>query len=137
MGKLVILLKHRNLFQQIRKLQAGENISSVEAERFVMGFSHPGLGGLLMDKWHMPRILKACVEYHHQPAAAGENDMLVRIVAYANSLSNLNGLNETAGAEIYTKEIETFRRNFNLEGEEAEALEGLILEDFKQADMLD
>lgn len=137
MGKMVILLKHRSLFQQIRKLQAGENLGSVEAERFVLGFSHPELGGLLMEKWHMPGILGTCVQYHHQSEAAGENDTLVRIIAYANCLSNLYGLNESVGADLYGREIETFRRKFNLEGSDAEALENLVKEDFNQADMFD
>jgi HD-like signal output (HDOD) protein len=137
MGKMVILLKHRNLFQQIRKLQAGENIGSVEAERFVLGFSHPELGGLLMEKWHMPEILNTCVQYHHQPDASPANALLDRIVAYGNCFSNLNGQNESVGVEHYTREIEAHRRHFGLEAADIEALEGLILEDFKQADMLD
>jgi HD-like signal output (HDOD) protein len=135
-GKMVILLKHRNLLQQIRKLQVGENLGSVEAERFVLGFSHPELGGLLMEKWHMPEILNTCVQYHHQPGASGGNTQLTRIVAYGNCLSNLNGVNESVGADRYAKEIEAHRRHFNLEGA-AEALEGMIIEDFRQMDVLD
>jgi HD-like signal output (HDOD) protein len=137
MGKMVILLKHRNLFQQIRKLQAGENLSSVEAERFVLGFSHPELGGLLMEKWHMPEILNTCVQYHHQLEASGENEMLDRIVAYGNCISNLRGINDSVGAGHYEKEIEEHRRHFNLEGAAVESLEEQIAEEFKQTDMLD
>jgi HD-like signal output (HDOD) protein len=137
MGKILILLKHRNLFHQIHKLQVGENLSSVEAERFVLGFSHPELGGLLMEKWHMPQILNTCVQYHHQTDTTGEAHVLVRIVAYANCISNLYGLNDPVGESRYKKDIEDFRRHFNLEGINAETLEAKIVEDFKNEDLLD
>jgi hypothetical protein len=90
-----------------------------------------------MEKWHMPEILNTCVQYHHQPDASPANALLDRIVAYGNCFSNLNGQNESVGVEHYTREIEAHRRHFGLEAADIEALEGLILEDFKQADMLD
>jgi HD-like signal output (HDOD) protein len=137
MGKLVILLKQRNLFQQIRKLQSGENLSSIDAEKFVLGFSHPEIGGLLMEKWQMPEILKSCVQYHHQPNVAPVDDQLSKIIAYGNCLSNLLGLNEPVGVDKYTENLRAIRGYFNMEEEEAEAFEQKIVETFKQADVFD
>jgi len=135
MGKLVILLKHRNLFQQVRKLQSGENLGSDEAERFVLGFSHPEIGGLLMEKWHMPEALKHCIQNHHQPASAGDDGALTRIVAYGNVISNLNGMNETAGVEKYQRDLLGIRKLLNIG--DADALEAQVVEDLKQADVFE
>lgn len=137
MGKLVILLKHRNLFQQIRKLQSGENLGSDEAERFVLGFSHAEIGGLLMEKWHMPEALKHSIQNHHQPAASGADNQLTRIVSYGNIISNLHGMNETVGAEKYLQNLREIRNLLNVRGDNAEAFEQQVVEDFKQADVFE
>lgn len=137
MGKIVILLKQRDLFQQIRKLQTGKNMGSVEAERFVLGFSHTDIGGLLMEKWRMPEILTTCLQYHHQPDAAGEGERLAWIVAYATCLSNLHGLNESPGTGHYTREVEALRHHFSMDEVMAEAFEHVVMEDFKKSDIFD
>ncbi len=137
MGKLVILLKHRNLYQQIRKIQSGENVSSTEAERFVLGFSHPEVGGMLMEKWHMPETLKICVQYHHDPASSSGDKKLSWIIAYGNALSNLYGLNEPVGAELYSESVKEARSHLKIGDGEAESLEQLVVEDLKQSDLFD
>jgi HD-like signal output (HDOD) protein len=137
MGKMIILLKHQNLIPQIRKFQTAENLNSVEAERRVLGFSHSEIGGLLMQKWHMPEILTHCVRHHHRPDASGEGGQLAWIVSYGNCLSNLHGLNESIGTTFYEREIENFRRHFSLEDAQAEAFEHMVTEDFKKSEILD
>ncbi len=137
MGKIVILLKQRDTFQQIRKLQTGKNMSSIEAERYVLGFSHTDIGGLLMEKWNMPEVLTTSVQYHHQPDAAGEGERLAWIVAYGTCLSNLHGLNETPGTDYYTGEIEALRHHFSMDEVMAEAFEHIVMEDFKKTDIFD
>jgi putative nucleotidyltransferase with HDIG domain len=137
LGKLIILLNHADAYRQIRKKQFSKNQSSVEAEQSVLGFDHTVAGEMLMKKWQMPPILRACVRYHHQSEEVEEFQQVVRIVSYGNHLSNLHGVSESAATEKRTEVLERERQFLGIDTENAEIIESTIIADLKQSDVFD
>jgi putative nucleotidyltransferase with HDIG domain len=51
----------------------------IQAERQATGLDHASIGGLLLDRWGLPRRLSAAVAAHHNADQAGELATLVRL----------------------------------------------------------
>ena len=134
-GKLAILLKHPEYYKRITENQRG-GISSIDAEKEVLGFDHTISGGALMDKWKIPESLALSVRFHHTPDLAGEFSSLAYIVSLGDCLSHIYG--------IYAGETQTDADRqalsvtaLKLTGNDIETLREVIDEDFKQSDIFD
>ncbi len=122
-GKVVILLHKTDEYRHILKRQAATKGNFATVEREVLGFDHTEVGTLLLDKWQMPGNLKACAQHHHQPAAAGQELPLVRIVAVGNYLSHAYGAQPDAALAEKSCNFAQACAKLNLTAERVQILE--------------
>lgn len=90
-GKLVIMLKLSDKFQQIQKLKEKNNLADIEIEKQVLGYDHQAIGEILLKKWNMPATIQTCVRYHHNGHTEGQSHTIALIVGYGNYLSHRHG----------------------------------------------
>ncbi len=64
------------------------DLTILEAENAVMGFSHAETGSLLGEKWNLPLVIFESIAYHHKPQDALGNPLQVSMVHLANVLSH-------------------------------------------------
>ncbi len=66
-GKLLIAAALPTEFTAIMRKVTQEGIPLLEAERSVIGFTHPELSGLTLRAWNLPTEIVRAVEFHHEP----------------------------------------------------------------------
>lgn len=96
-GKLVILLKLSDKFQQIQKLKEKNNLPDIEIEKQVLGYDHQAIGEILLKKWNMPATIQTCVRYHHNGHTEGQSHTIALIVGYGDYLSHRHGFHAEPG----------------------------------------
>ena len=96
-GKLVILLKLSDKFQQIQKLREKNNLPDIEIEKQVLGYDHQAIGEILLKKWNMPATIQTCVRYHHNGHTEGQSHTIALIVGYGDYLSHRYGFHTEPG----------------------------------------
>jgi HD-like signal output (HDOD) protein len=67
-GKLLIAVGLPGEYEEIQSLHLGSAISSLDAEREVLGFTHCELSADAVQTWRLAEAIRAAVEYHHLPA---------------------------------------------------------------------
>jgi HD-like signal output (HDOD) protein len=60
-----------------------------QCEHRILGLTHCSVGAALARRWHLPPVLRACIEFHHAPEEAAEYLAEVSIVHIANSAATL------------------------------------------------
>lgn len=89
-GKGVLLKNKTEDFENIVQMIYNEGMSSTEAERTILDYTHIEVGYLLMKNWRFSDSIIETVIYHHTvPEYSGEN-LQVPIVSLANKLSHMN-----------------------------------------------
>lgn len=98
-GKLLIAAALPIEFSTIMKKANQEGMPLLEAERSVIGFTHPELSSLTLKTWNLPEEIVRAVEYHHEPnleeAAVLEPKpglVLSRVVHCANEAAHCLGI---------------------------------------------
>jgi len=87
-GRLVLWHRCPELSRQVlMALQTGA-VDDVTAEREVFGWTHAEVGAALMRAWHVPPLLIATTQWHHDPSQAGEFESICQIVQIANTLAH-------------------------------------------------
>jgi HD-like signal output (HDOD) protein len=87
-GSLVI---YHRAPDRIKKLllaaQGNESIlRHLEGKEF--GFNHADIGGMLLSRWQLPKLLQEAVQWHHDPDSAPEARLEAAIVHIADALAN-------------------------------------------------
>jgi HD-like signal output (HDOD) protein len=99
LGKLLMLRKHAEPFDEACRQARLRNADLVEAEESAFGITHPQLGELVAQKWRFPDRLCAAIRHHHSPALArrhggeGRHNAALAVVA-ANALAKLSLMGE-------------------------------------------
>lgn len=89
-GKGVLLKNKTEEFESIVQLIYNEGMSSVEAERTILEYTHIEVGYLLMKNWRFSDSIIETVIYHHTVSEFSGDNLLVPIVSLANKLSHQN-----------------------------------------------
>ncbi|RPH92851.1 HDOD domain-containing protein [candidate division KSB1 bacterium] len=79
-GKIVLEQHLHKEFITAVNLSRQEKLTSVEAERRVLGADHAEIGAWLAEKWSLPPSMVEAIRYHHQPALANEHSVLTAVV---------------------------------------------------------
>ena len=66
-GKLLIAAALPDQFNQIMKIFQEGQVTLIDCERELIGFTHPELSAMTMKAWNLPEEIVRGVEYHHQP----------------------------------------------------------------------
>ena len=84
-GRLVLYSKAPDLARSADLLAQSGQLSEIEAEVSIFGFSHADIGGALLDLWQIPESIQSAALHHHQPELATEETLLVHL---ANRLAH-------------------------------------------------
>lgn len=91
-GKVVLNEYVSQEYSQIAAMVASGGVSFLEAERTVLGFTHPEVGAQLAEKWGLPSAIVRCIRYHHEPNALNPHDDLIDAIYIADSICLLTGI---------------------------------------------
>lgn len=91
-GKVVLNEFVAKEYVAISQRVVQERIAFSEAEKQVLGFTHPEVGARLAETWSLPPAIVSCVRYHHDPENAPEPDPLVDAVHLADAVCILLGV---------------------------------------------
>lgn len=100
-GKVVLNEYVANEFSEIVTLVDQGAFSFLEAERHVLGFTHPEIGGLVAETWNLPQQIALAIRYHHEPEALADPDPLVDTIHLADSICQLVGVGTGVDALLY------------------------------------
>ena len=64
----------------------------VEAEQEILGISHPEVGRLLAEKWHMPPDIVQVIAFHHDVEKATEHRGLVALISLVDLLCRMSAV---------------------------------------------
>lgn len=96
-GKVIIVSQLPEQYKEITACMRTENLSNLEAEKKVLGFTHSSVGFWLAKLWHLPPNLTMAMQWHHSPMQAEEHVTLVGGVHLADFFAHLYG--RTASGE--------------------------------------
>jgi putative nucleotidyltransferase with HDIG domain len=85
MGKIIFANVHPELLEKIKNFCTEKNLPASTFEDLSAGMNHAEIGALIAEKWNFPESLVNGIRFHHDPAAASEQDReLVETIYLAN-----------------------------------------------------
>lgn len=93
LGKLIFSEFVSEDYADVYNYAKQNQISLLEAEEKIIGFTHSQMGRILADKWSLPLDLEYSMLYHHQPMDATSVTELIATIHIANTLSHQMGMN--------------------------------------------
>ncbi|MDY6822282.1 MAG: HDOD domain-containing protein [Thermodesulfobacteriota bacterium] len=99
-GKIVMVQHFPDLFFEIVRSAAKEDISFRDAEKKLSPIGHARIGAYLGKRWHLPSKLVNSIEFHHAPDKTRADLELVATVHAANILSKSLCADGGAGDEL-------------------------------------
>jgi HD-like signal output (HDOD) protein len=90
-GQLVIFNRIPELAREALLLSADsiDDEGLYHCEQQVIGFDHAAVGAALACAWRLPAPLRACIEFHHEPAAAQDHPAEAAAVHIASAVAAL------------------------------------------------
>jgi len=85
-GQLIIYKNEPELSTTITWHKTEENKQRYQIEQSLLGFGHPIVGALLLEKWSVPEQVSETVKYHHQPDETALYQKEAKIVGLADQL---------------------------------------------------
>jgi putative nucleotidyltransferase with HDIG domain len=88
MGKIILARFVPQALTEIVDTIQSEHLAMYDAEKKIMGLSHPALGAWVLGRWGLPAPIVEAVEFHHHPTRAQTAFDLAGIVYLANILAH-------------------------------------------------
>lgn len=85
-GKIVLISSRADDYKKVVKMTKTENISLIEAERFVFGSTHAEIGAYLLGLWGLPDSVVEAVAFHHEPLASPSSSFSPLTAVYLANL---------------------------------------------------
>jgi len=79
-------------FAQAFAQAASDHIPLVEAEQESLGISHPEIGRMLGERWHMPPDLVQVIAFHHDVEKATAHRALVALISLVDLLCRMSAV---------------------------------------------
>lgn len=98
-GKVAIKMELPQQHEEIIALVNKKQISTLEAERQVIGIDHAEVGGWLAKSWFLPKKLVEPIGCHHAPKKAKDEVMASAILHFSNVL--IRGMGYGHGGDIW------------------------------------
>ncbi len=103
-GKIILSSFAEEEFNQVSERAEKNKIPFNIAEKEVLGFGHPQVGGRIIKKWNLPSALVEAVQYHHQPNKAETHETLAYIAHLADAISCMLGIGLGSDGLMYEVE---------------------------------
>ena len=91
-GKIILARFAPQGLAEIVATMQTEQMAMYDAEKKVMGLSHPALGAWVLGRWSLPAPIVEAVEFHHHPTRSQNSFDLAGIVYLANILAHRSGI---------------------------------------------
>ena len=92
MGKIILARFAPQALAEIVETVQAEQLAMFDAEKKVLGLSHPALGAWVLGRWGLPASVSEAVEFHHHPTRAKDSFDLTGIVYLANIVAHRSGI---------------------------------------------
>ncbi len=73
MGEIVFFSYFPEEYKKVLSIMQRDNVRLSEAEERIFGISHPVVGGLLAEKWKLPKDIVRIITYHEDPHKLKDN----------------------------------------------------------------
>lgn len=103
-GKIILARFLPQALSEIVDTVLGEQMAMYDAEKKVLGLSHPALGAWTLSRWGLPSPIVEAVEFHHHPTRAQTSFDLAAIVYLANILAHRSGIG--SGGDTMIREMD-------------------------------
>jgi HD-like signal output (HDOD) protein len=84
-------------------------INLINAEKSVLGFDHAEVGGALMKKWKLPKVIQETTEYHHRPLKAPSYKEETAIVHLADYIVQSNQLGSSGEIKSFDMDLRVLK----------------------------
>lgn len=85
---LVVLQRYMNSdFNKIVKVAEEQQLSFLNAEEEVLGFTHQEIAEFLLEKWNFPPYIAESVLHHHRPSLADKGKVLASLIHLADYMT--------------------------------------------------
>lgn len=91
-GKIIVARFAPQALAEIVDTIQAEHLAMFDAEKKVLGLSHPALGAWVLGRWGLPASIAEAVEFHHHPTRAKDAFDLAGIVYLANIVAHRSGI---------------------------------------------
>ncbi len=105
-GKVIMDAFVGDQFPELLDRVDNQDVGFNEAEIQLLGIDHAEVGARLAEAWNLPASIVAAIRYHHRPADAGEEDVLVPVVHVGDSVCLAMGLGLGGDGLYYTPDTE-------------------------------
>lgn len=122
-GKTILNNSIPAQYSLVAKKVREEEISFIEAENTIIGFSHCSVGGLIARKWQLPNKLETVIEHHHSATLQGIEGNHVRLLCQTISLADAMCLNMGIGLTKAVKAKQVYPVISRLTGQRLSELE--------------
>ena len=125
-GKIILARFVPQGLAEIMDAVREDQLGMYDAEKKVIGLSHPALGAWVLGRWGLPAPVVEAVEFHHHPTRAQSSFDLAAIVYLANVLAHRSNIG--SGGDCLRRELDpVILEYFSLnEPALAELLEALV-----------
>lgn len=86
-GRLVFYVRRPEMYREVLRTAQSHELSLVDAERRVFGFSHAELGAALLETWNLPEQLHIPVRYQLDPTSAPRLEKEVAVIQLAADMA--------------------------------------------------
>lgn len=87
-GSLIIYNRVPEAASTVLLQSEGNEQTLYQLENDILGVNHAEVGGLLLESWMMPKILRDAIMYHHEPDKCAIAPVEATIVHIAENLAN-------------------------------------------------
>lgn len=91
-GKIILDIYFSDDMNKILYNANNKNISFIQSEEEILGFTHSEVGFLLCRKWNLPDNLYIPIRYHHHPNKATKYEQIVAVVHAANIIAKAGNI---------------------------------------------
>lgn len=91
LGTLVINQRFPEIAEATIRETEGSEALLCEAEQEWLGFTHPYIAGLMLEKWHLPESVCDAIRWHHAPQNAQIAPIEARLLEVADTIANYSG----------------------------------------------
>jgi putative nucleotidyltransferase with HDIG domain len=102
-GSLIIYNRVPDVARALLVQANGSESALYELENTMLDTSHAQIGGLLLEAWMLPKILRDAIAFHHEPELCETAPVEASIVHIADTLANMS-LIGSFSSEIYIDE---------------------------------
>lgn len=84
-GKGLFDYQHPELFVQAASLASADtDLSTIDAERQILGIDHVEVGEQVAEAWNLPESIANAIRFHHDPSASNTHPQLCAVICLAD-----------------------------------------------------